>query len=521
MKNPLFVYSKIQQSIGGLALSSLITLSCWQFPAQAQTTSPGQVVVPAQTTSPEPALPSQPKIPSLTPKPRGVLPLKTPTPAPVSIEDGYTLGSGDSLKIDVFNVPEYSGQLQVLSDGTLNLPLVGTVSVQGMTLKQAASEISFRYTRFLKRPIVTLTLLSARPLNVAMAGEVNRPGSYTLGVSAAGASGGSPTLTRALQQAGGITQSADIRQIQVRRPRPRNTGPDQVITVNLWQLLQTGDLRQDLLLRDGDSIFIPTSQDINIAEANQLAAASFAPNEAQPFKVAVIGEVNRPGPHIIGGAGGAASTSTGTAGLTVAKGKNPTVTTAIQIAGGITQSADIRQIKVRRLTKGGTERIITIDLWKLLQEGDLRQDLPLQEGDTIEIATARTLSPSEATGLANASFSPDRITVNVVGEVGKPGAVQVPPNTPLNQALLAAGGFNNRAQQGSVDLVRLNPNGTVSRQTIAVDFAQGISEGNNPALRNNDTILVSKSGVVGFTDTLGLLTAPFTGIFSVFRLLGL
>ncbi len=134
----------------------------------------------------------------------------------------------------------------------------------------------------------------------------------------------------------------------------------------------------------------------------------------------------------------------------------PTVTKAIQVAGGITQSADIRRIQVRRLTKGGSEQVIDVDFWKLLQAGDMRQDLPLQDGDTVVIPVAKTISPADATTLASASFSPDKISVYVVGEVAKPGLVQVPPNTPLNQAILAAGGFNNRAKQGSVKFVRLN-----------------------------------------------------------------
>jgi len=186
------------------------------------------------------------------------------------------------------------------------------------------------------------------------------------------------------------------------------------------------------------------------------------------------------------------------------------VTAAIQSAGGITEQADIRNIQVRRLTKSGKEQIVDVDLWKLLQEGDLRQDMPLQEGDTIVIGTATELSPDEATELASTSFSPQVINVNIVGEVIRPGRVEILPNTPLAQALLAAGGFNNNARERSVELIRLNPNGTVSKREVSIDFSRALDEGNNPALRNNDTIVVSPSRVA----ELGNAVSP------VFNVLG-
>jgi polysaccharide export outer membrane protein len=195
----------------------------------------------------------------------------------------------------------------------------------------------------------------------------------------------------------------------------------------------------------------------------------------------------------------------------------------IQLAGGITQSADVRNIEIHRAqsTNTGKElpRVEKVDLWQLLQRGDSTQDFLLRDGDSIIVPTATALSNQEITELATASFSPTQITVNVVGEVAAPGAVQVPPNTPLNQALLAAGGFNRRAKKRSVDFVRLNPDGTVSKRSIAIDLAQGINEKNNPPLRNNDIIVVNRSGLAGLSDAFGFL-APISGVFGILNLLG-
>lgn len=57
------------------------------------------------------------------------------------------------------------------------------MSVLGLTTEQAADEIARRYARFLKRPLISVNLLSPRPINVFVAGEVTRPGAYTLSLS--------------------------------------------------------------------------------------------------------------------------------------------------------------------------------------------------------------------------------------------------------------------------------------------------------------------------------------------------
>jgi polysaccharide biosynthesis/export protein len=106
--------------------------------------------------------------------------------------------------------------------------------------------------------------------------------------------------------------------------------------------------------------------------------------------------------------------------------------------------------------------------------------------------------------------------VNVVGEVLKPGTVQIAPNTSLNQALLAAGGFDRRrARTSKVELVRLNPNGTAVRRTVSVDLAAGINDATNPALREGDTIIVNRSGLTATTDFLNNLLQPIGTVFGL------
>ncbi len=459
--------------------------------------------------------------------------LSPATPSRVNslpVEGAYTLGAGDRLRLDIFEVPEYSGEFVVLVDGTLNLPLIGSVSVRGRTIQQATDLLSARYARFVRRPLVTLSLLAPRQITIALAGEVNRPGTYSFSPGGGGqgqgtVSGQFPTVTQAITLAGGITRSAAVRQVRIlRRATPLG---EQVINVNLWELLRGGNLSQDITLRDGDSIFVPTVTDINAAETRQLADASFAATTTEPINIAVVGEVARPGPYEVSGGGGATGGATGaitgsvTGAVTSGTSANgpPTVTRAIQVAGGITPLADIRSITIRRFPRTGEEQVINVNLWELLRAGDLSQDVILQEGDTVTIPTATALDPAEAPQLAAASFSPNTIVVNVVGEVTRPGAIPVPPNTPLNQAVLAAGGFNNRARKSTVELIRLNPNGSVIRRTVSVDLAQGINEDTNPTLRNNDVVVVNRSTIARVSDTLSTVLNPIGSFFSFFNFL--
>ncbi len=471
-------------TIGGLFLISGVAT-----PAVKAQNSPSAQGLPTIPTQPAPA---------------------APAPAAPVPESAYTLGAGDIVNVDIFRVPQYSGESQVLVDGTLNLPLVGKVNVNGLNVDAATAAISRQYGQYLRRPIVTLSLLRRRPLQIGIAGEVSRPGSYTIDQNETQSS----RLSQLIETAGGITQSADLAQVQVRRPRA--DGTQQLVTVNLWELIRNGDLTQDVTLRDGDAIFIPTAL-VPLENAALLADASFANDVNQPINIAVIGEVYRPGPYTLEG-GAARTGNAGTPGAAGSSNTPTTITRALQVAGGIKPLADIRKVQVVRPTRAGTPQVFEADLWQLLSSGDIKQDAILQEGDTVFVPIATALTPAEISQAAAASFSPDTIRVNVVGEVKQAGVVELPPNTPLSQGILAAGGFNNtRASRGSAELVRLKDDGTVDRETIPVDFAQGINDENNPLLRNNDVIIVNRNGLASVTDVLGTVTSPLGGLFSIFR----
>jgi polysaccharide export outer membrane protein len=424
-------------------------------------------------------------------------------------ETPYILGAGDRIQVSIYQVEEFSGPLLVLVDGTASFPLLGSIKVAGMTLEELNTLLTEQYAVYIKRPIVTTSLIEPRPLRVTVAGEISRPGVYSLPFS----NGKYPTVTDLIELAGGLTAAADVKTIKLRR----FLGDTQQMTeVNLWEVLQSADSNQNLSLRDRDSIIIPTATNPSAAQVRELTDANFGIRADQEINVAVVGEVYRPGSYKFAPARTNVQDQT--------KQRLPLVTDAIKQAGGIKQLANIREVELRRVPRSGEAQVFVVDLWELLTTGDVEQNLTLQDGDTIVVPQAEILPADESETLAIASFAPDTITINVVGEVVRPGAQELPPNTPLNQAILAAGGFDKRrAKQGIVEIIRLNENGTVIKKDIPVDFAEGLTSNNNPALRNNDVVIVNRNALTAATDTLRTALSPFgaiTGILGILDIFG-
>ncbi len=431
-----------------------------------------------------------------------------------SIETLYTVGPGDRIRLDVLNVKEYSGEYNILVDGTASFPLVGTFKVQDLTLIELTELLTQSYSRYIKRPVLSVGLISPRPLKINISGEVNNPGVYTLAVVQGQKF---PFLTDILKQAGGTRTTADVSTVRIIR-QYRNK--EQVYTLNLFTLLNTGDPSQDISLRDGDRIFVPTKNSINQAEVRQLSDANFGIQPSRTITVAIVGEIYRPGTYRLGEPDsiltGANSTNLPTSTTAARRSLFPRVSSALQQAGGTKPLANIRNVEIQRLTRSGEIQVIPVDLWALLQAGNVDQDIILQDGDTITVPTAKRISPKEAQALASASFSPDRIRINVIGEVLKPGTVEIPPNTPLNQAILSVGGFDQRrADQSTVHLIRLNPNGTVSTRDVNINLAVGINEETNPILRPGDVVVVNRSGLTQVTDTIGTIFSPFAPLLGI------
>ncbi len=238
---------------------------------------------------------------------------------------------------------------------------------------------------------------------------------------------------------------------------------------------------------------------------------SLVPTTLRPLQVGVVGAVERPGTYTVPVQNNDTVTF-------------PRLTDALRLAGGVSSQADIRQIDVYRPDRFGQAQVLRVNLWDLLQDGNMSGDVVLRSGDTIAIPVATALDPAEAAQLGDANFSPEAVTIYVVGEVDRPGPVQVSPNTPLNQVLLAAGGFDTqRADNDTVGLIRLNADGSVEERAVAINLSDGINEETNPLLRDDDVVVVDRSGLATFSDTVGLAVSPvgrlLGTIFNIFNFL--
>ncbi len=375
------------------------------------------LAMPSRANPLAPTLPSSPTNPTAVSPNPNVTPIPLSTATRMSPYDSYILGIGDLLRLDVTTVPEYNGEYQLGPDGRVTFPIIGSFPAQGLTLKQLTEIITKRYSRILKRPELTLGLVGPRPIRIAVAGEVNRPGSYSIPfvgsvVGVPGPGGTTPvrslnlvTVSSVVQTAGGITQLANVRQVQVRRFSP------------------------------------PISQDLLAQEP--------------------------------------------------------------QLSSSVTDSPTT----------------YTVDLWAVLVNGDLQQDFILRDGDMVIVPKAEPINLAELTKLGKSSIAPAKIPIHVIGEVGTPGKIELPLNSPMNLALLAAGGFNIRANRNSVDFIRLNPDGTVSRRKIKVDLSKGMNEQTNPPLQENDVIFVDRSGLTRYADNFEAVLSPMDNFFNFINVL--
>lgn len=125
------------------------------------------------------------------------------------VRDFY-LGPGDKLKVNVFGVPELSGETQIDGAGQLSFPLIGIVDAAGQTPAQVAQTVEDRLQgRYVKDPQVTVNVEDSLNQTLTVDGQVARPGMYPVT--------GRMTLERAVAVAGGASELANLRDVLVRR----------------------------------------------------------------------------------------------------------------------------------------------------------------------------------------------------------------------------------------------------------------------------------------------------------------
>ncbi len=231
----------------------------------------------------------------------------------------------------------------------------------------------------------------------------------------------------------------------------------------------------------------------------------------RPLRIALIGQVSRPGLYTL------TPSEASQTEVAVPISGLPTLVDAIQKAGGITAEADLRSVMLQRRLPGetGAYKRTRLNLLALILEGDQQQNPLLFDGDTIRVEEAAEPVP-EMIELSTTTLAPQEINVNVIGEVKSGGRIPLPANTPLVQAVLAAGGpIAWRANRGDVELVRINRNGSATREKFALNLSQGASNSKNPPLREGDTVILNRSGLAVTSDALTAVITPLSPILGI------
>jgi polysaccharide biosynthesis/export protein len=168
--------------------------------------------------------------------------------SPSSFAQDYILGEGDVLTVSVYDQLDLTSVVRISGDGMISLPLIGQVHAKGQSVDQLSGKIEARLADgYLVHPQVSIFIEKFRNLKATILGGVRSPGLYELE--------GHTTLLELISKAGGLIEDSSTEAI-IRRNVPDHEGPE-VITINLNELMEQGQLSQNLAIMNGDSIYIP------------------------------------------------------------------------------------------------------------------------------------------------------------------------------------------------------------------------------------------------------------------------
>lgn len=245
----------------------------------------------------------------------------------------YRIGAKDLITINVFDVPELNITVRVAEDGTITLPLLGNIEIEGLTRANLEKHLaSLLEQKYLKNAQVTVFIKEYQSKRVSIIGAVVKTGNYELL--------GEKTVLELLSIAGGLTNDASNSIIIIRKLK---NGDSISLKINLDDLMLKGDPKLNIPLKAGDIVNIPAERFMNIY---------------------IFGEVNNPG-HI-----------------KMVKNENNTLLRAIAQAGGFSDRARKGAVIIKR-NIDGKEIKIKVNVKKILR-GKIT-DYILRDNDIIHV----------------------------------------------------------------------------------------------------------------------------------------
>jgi len=337
-------------------------------------------------------------------------------------EEEYRIGTEDVLQIIVWDNKDLEQTVTVRPDGKISFPLAGEIQAEGLTVPQLTEVLTQRLSTAVKNPNVSVMVKEVRSFRVHFVGRIVKPGVYPI-------KGGTPLL-QALTLAGGPSENADLAAAYIIRG-------DKTLHIDLRKLIQEADLSKNIRLEREDTIVVP-----EIALGSSL-------QEMQDRRIYVLGKVAKPGVYTLK--------------------QDVPILHALFLAGGVAEGGDLAAAFVIR----GKEKI-PVDLWKLIQKGDVSQNVLIKHEDTVVIPSGGELQNA----------------VYVMGEVNKPGVYTQPEALSLLKLVSLAGGFTKYAAPGRATLIRRDGDKKVLLKVDLKDIMNDPKANEDLALRPGDVLIV-------------------------------
>ena len=162
----------------------------------------------------------------------------------VTAPPDYVIGPSDVLSINYRNEKDMTGDYIVRPDGKITLPLLNDVDVLGLTPEQLKDRLLPPSAKLLVDPTITVGIKAINSRKVYISGGINKPGPYDLL--------GPMTVVQLISSAGGLREFADGKVTIIRI----EGGKEQVFRFNYKEVLDGKNLKQNILLKSGDTVLV-------------------------------------------------------------------------------------------------------------------------------------------------------------------------------------------------------------------------------------------------------------------------
>ncbi|HHT9107058.1 MAG TPA: polysaccharide biosynthesis/export family protein [Candidatus Wunengus sp. YC63] len=166
----------------------------------------------------------------------------------------FILGVGDTIEISVYRQEDLQKTLKINNSGRIMLPLIGDVQAAGVGIFKLRDEIKERLSKYLIDPQVLVSISTVQSQKIMVLGEVNTPGVFTLDTDI--------DILEAISKAGGMTKDAKMANVLIIR---RGQGKPEVTSLNLKKVFKGGDISQNLILQNGDIVYLPRVTIANVS----------------------------------------------------------------------------------------------------------------------------------------------------------------------------------------------------------------------------------------------------------------